>query len=435
MFTALIFILTFLSMIVLSIRKGAVFLFLLYQAYYFFNPPTKWWSYLIPDLSYSFYIVLTLLIVVAINWQNYAENRLRAIPQFQFMYLMVLLYLLASFYAVLPNVHSIASDALLTVAVVVSLVYKVVSTEKHLDYIIGGYILFAGYLGYYISQVGRTSSGRFEGAGMVDSPDGNGVAAAIAPSLIFCLYYFWAKTQLKYRLPLVVIGAFLATAIVQIGSRGAFLGIFVGASVFLFVLFTSKMQRKNQKLGVIMIVLMGLGGVVTVTDEAFWDRMRSIKSEGEERETEVETGATRIEFWKAAIDMAKDHPFGAGASGFIVYSPNYIAENVNTGKRRNRAVHSTWFEVLTEIGYLGAFAFCGMIYYSFYTMMKTARKLKESHSPEKYFKVVAINCALLSFVVIMTFLNRLRAEILYWCILYTATAYNVYVLKAPPKED
>jgi hypothetical protein len=430
MLSVLLFILTIIVTITLAIRQSVVYLFVLYQGYYFYNPQTKWWGGHIPDLSYSFYIVLTLLIITAINWGNLKENKIAAIPQFRFMYFNAFLYSIAWFYAVFPNNHAAALDAILTVTVLVTVVYKLVQTEKHLDIILIGYVTFAGYLGYYISQIGRVSNGRFEGAGMVDSPDANGVGAALAPAVIICLYYLWAITNWKSRLFFSVVIVYLANSLVQISSRGAFLGVAFGCLVFIYILFFSKLQRKNQKKSVIALVFISLIGVAVVTDSAFWERMGSIQTENIEESAEKESGSTRVFFWMAAVDMAKDHPFGAGASGFIYYSNLYIPDSVDTGKSRNRAVHSTWFEVLSEIGYPGAISFLGMIIYSFITIFRTTKKLKKENKVEQYFKVVAIGCALLCFTISMTFLDRFRAEILYWCVLFTAIAYNIFCLKS-----
>jgi len=430
MFSALFFVFTFLCTIALAIRQSAVYLFVLYQAYYFFNPNTKWWGNYIPDIRFSFYIVLTLIIIVLFNWSKLKENKILAIPQFKFMFFTTSLYIFASFYAVLPVIHAIALDAILTITVLVPLVYKLVKTEAHLDIILKGYLIFAGYMGYYVSQFGRTTNGRFEGAGMVDSPDANGVGAALAPAVVICLFYFWNRQKWIPKLTFGLIGLILMNSLVQIGSRGAFLGVFFSCSLFLFKLYFSKMQRKNQKKEVVALVLLGMIGIGVVTDSAFWNRMSTIKSQNLQVAATQESGSTRVFFWLAAIDMAKDHPFGAGASGFIYYSSLYIPETVDTGGSRDRAVHSTWFEVLSEIGYLGILSFTFMILFAFITILRTTKKLKIENRIEPYFKVLAIGCSLFCFVISMTFLNRFRAEILYWCILYTAVAYNIYFLRS-----
>ena len=157
--------------------------------------------------------------------------------------------------------------------------------------------------------------------------------------------------------------------------------------------------------------------------------MSTIKTTNLETATEFESGSTRVFFWKAAIEMAKDHPFGAGASGFIYHAQFYIPIDIDTGKSRNRAVHSTWFEVLSEIGYLGLLSFLCMIYYTLITVALTLKELKNQNKIKEYFLVAAIGCSFLCFIVSMTFLNRFRAEILYWCILFCSIAYNIYVLK------
>jgi hypothetical protein len=118
-----------------------------------------------------------------------------------------------------------------------------------------------------------------------------------------------------------------------------------------------------------------------------------------------------------------------GTRGFDAYAPMYIKETVHTGYSRNRSVHSTWFEVLTELGYLGFLAFCGLITSSFITMKKCRTKLKSENKISDYYKVIAIEGSLMAFMFTATFLNRYRAEILYWCILFTACAYNIYYLK------
>jgi hypothetical protein len=401
----------------------------LYQAYYFFNPKTKWWGSYIPDFSYSFFILLSLLLATVALWPKLKNNRLRDIPQFWFMTFSLLLYSIASFYAVFPSIHAIALDALMTVTVLVFVMYKLVRTEKHLDIILNGYVIYAGYMAYYVSQFGRLSNGRFSGAGMVESPDANGIAAAMAPAVVICLYYLWGCKGIIRKAIYSLIGIYLVNAFVQLGSRGAFLGIALSCSAFLFFLYFSKLRKKNQRLVVLGLVFLGFIGLAVVTDSAFWERMGTIKSQDLSVAAEQESGSTRVYFWLAAWEMAKDHPFGAGASGFIYFSDAYIPQGIDTGASRNRAVHSTWFEVLAEIGYLGMISFILTILSSFIVTIKTVLLLNKKQLIMQYYKAIAIGCALLCFAISMTFLNRFRAEILYWCILFSAISYNIFYIK------
>ena len=161
--------------------------------------------------------------------------------------------------------------------------------------------------------------------------------------------------------------------------------------------------------------------------------MQSILIESELDATR-QTGSTRVFFWQAAWEMAKDYPFGAGYSGFNVNAPQYIPEYVDTGRSANRSVHSTWFETLSEVGYLGLCLFVGLLYSAFSCTQKCKRNLIKAGDYETYHLVVAMQAALLCFMVSMTFLDRMRAEVLYWLILYTACAYHLYVVVEARKE-
>lgn len=417
-----------------SLLISPIFAFVLYQAVYFFNPQQRWWGYMVPDLSYSFYAVILMMVLLVTNWKDAKHNKIFKVPQFKWVFIVLILYWLASFYAVFPTLHGIYFRYFLNTVVIIFVAYKLCDTDKKLDKILYGYIFGAWYIGFVAFQTGRNSyGGRVEGIGTLDSPDANGIAAAIAPSLVLCLYYFWVDKRWFNRLLITIAGAFIANGIILINSRGSFLGIIASLGYFMFYMYFSSFQRQYQKGMAILITVLGLAGAATLIDKSTLERFETITET--KVTTEKETGGTRVLFWLAALDMAKDHPFGAGFQGFNYYAPFYISEEVDTGGNRNRTVHSSWFEALSEIGYLGLFAFCMMFYTAFKSMKQCKIELRKHNMVDQYFKIIALEGALIAFIVAMTFLNRMRAEILYWCILYSACAYNIYVLRAETKNS
>lgn len=416
-----------------SLTRNPVYAFALYEAVYFFNPEQRWWGSMVPDFSYSFFVVLLMIFLLIVNFKRVKENSLLKIPQFRWMYVILTLYGIAYFYSALPDEHYEALVYFLKLIVIVSIAYKLCDSAAKLNYVLYGYIFGAWYIGFVAYQLGRNSGDRVEGIGTVDSPDSNGIAAAIAPTLVMALYYFLTSKNWILKSLFVIAGVFIANGLVLINSRGAFLA--VGASILFFMLhmYFSPFQRKYQKATAIFITVAGLAGAGSLMDDSFIERMKSI--ENIEVNEEQESGATRIEFWKAAFNMAKDHPFGAGNRGFDYYAPQYIPENIDTGRGRNRSVHSTWFEALSEIGYFGLLALFIMLYTAFRSLNYCKKTLKNKNQADEYFKMVAIQAALLAFIVAMTFMNRLRADVLYWLILYSACAYNVYVLKVSVGVD
>jgi hypothetical protein len=427
MLNVLLFIGSYFAGVLFTFRYTPAFAFALYQAIYFFYPQGRWWGAMVPSLSYSFFTVVLMAIALAINFSKTTENKLMLIPPFRWMFLIMLMFIISSTYAVFPVFHNDSMVNFIKLFIIMCIAYKIVIYERDLNIVIGSYIFGSWYISFMVYQVGRNSGDRVEGVGMVDSPDANGTAASIAPSLVLLLYYFWTTKNKLVKGMLAIAGAFIANAIVLINSRGAFLGVAVSIAYFIFHMFFSKFQRKNQKSTVVFLVLFGLAGMAVVADDTFWERMGTISED--KASEEKESGATRTVFWGAAWDMAKDHPMGAGVSGFQFYSSQYIPKNIHTGAGRSRAVHSTWFEALSELGYIGFVALIAMVLSAFHCSRKSRAVLQEQGRVDEYFKMYALEGALIAFLVTMTFLNRLRADVLYWCILYICCAYNIYVLK------
>ena len=434
MLNALLFYLTYAFGFIFSFTINPAIAFALYEAVYFFYPSERWWGYLIPDISYSFYTVLLLLLLVLLNFKQSSQNQLLCNPIFRWIFILLTLYALAYTYAVNSEGHYSATIFYLKLVIIIALAYKLVDTEKKLDIALWGYIFGSWYISVATFQVGRNSGNRVEGIGTVDAPDSNGIAAALAPALVLCLYYFWSTHNKILKLLFTVGGLFIANAIMLINSRGAFLAVSISILYFMIYLYFSKTQKQYQKLSVIIIAIAGLAGTIYLADDSFIRRIQTMQTT--EVDDSTESGATRIIFWKASWNMAKDHPFGAGFRGFDYYAPLYIPEHINTGNSRNRSVHSTWFETLSEVGYVGLVVFLILLYRSYACLKQCKLSLKDdSELINQYFKIVAIEAALLGFIVAMTFMNRMRAEVLYWLFLYAACAYNIYVLKNDKTND
>jgi preprotein translocase subunit Sss1 len=420
----------------LTLIANPAFSFVLYEAVYFFNPAQRWWSYSVPSLSYSFFTVLLMfgaLILKMMRKESNSSNSILAAPQFKWLYLLVILYLIAWTYAARPDLHEPAAINYLKLMIIISVAYKLIDTVKNLDLALWGYVFGAWYVSFLTWQTGRNSGNRVEGIGTVDSPDANGIAAALAPSLVICLYYVWISRNLVAKGLFALGGVFIANALILINSRASFLA--AGASIvfFMFFMYFSSFQRKFQKASAIGLTVIGLAGFLYLADDSFFSRIQTIKNT--EISEEQESHTTRLLFWLAALEMAQDYPFGNGVRGFDYYAPYYIPEDVDTGAHRNRSVHSTWMETLTEIGYPGIIVFLLALYSSFQTTRKCLKVLKEKGDADEYFKIIMLQAACLAYVVAMTFMNRFRAEILYWLILYTACAYNIYVLKGYTEKE
>jgi len=428
MLSVLMFLATLVGGFIFSLRHSIAISFVVYQAIYFFNPEKRWWGNLIPDISYSFFIVLFMAFLVVINNKMTKHNKISSVPPLKWAIVVMIMYTISYFYAIAPEFHYLFMVYFIKLIIIMCLAFKLISSVKDFLYVLNGYIFAAWYVSFYVFQIGRNSGNRVEGVGLVDSPDANGLAAAIAPALVITLYSFWTSKKYIWKAAYAIAGIFIANAIVLINSRGAFLAAAVSIIFFMYYMYTSSFQRKNQKKIAVFITLAGLSGAVYLADEDFINRVTGITEEVDKAE-EQESGATRMIFWKAAWDMTKDHPYGNGYRGFNYLSPLYIPEGIDTGGNRSRSVHSTWFETLTEVGYLGLLFFILMLWSAWKHLNKVRTYLRDNQLVDEYFRIIALQGSLLAFIVAMTFLNRMRAEVLYWLIMFSAAAYNVYVLK------
>ena len=58
------------------------------------------------------------------------------------------------------------------------------------------------------------------------------------------------------------------------------------------------------------------------------------------------------------------------------------------------------------------------------------RAAHQRDDAEAFWTTVGIEAGLLAYLVAASFIDRYRAEMLYWFVMYTACAYNVYVVRA-----
>jgi len=426
---ALLFLMVFFGGIIAALVYSGTAAFVLYQLVYFLNPDDRWWSAVIPGLRYSMVTVLLMMLVLALKYGNYSSlSPWTRMPVFKYMIALVVLYYVAYLFAVNLPLHKGFAFEFTKLVIITMMAYKLIHSERALTACLWAYVTGATYIGYLAWTTGRNSQGRVEGIGMVDAPDANHTAAALVPAAVILMYYAWLG-NMKVRLLAVFCGAFIANGLVLINSRGAFLGVLVSLSIFLFYMLFSRYQRKGQRAAAILMIMVGLVGAVWVTDDLFWERMQTIQSEDQNV-----SGASRVAFWYATFDMLDDHPMGVGIGGYEALAPVYMDDQTRGGVE-HRAVHSMWFQGLAELGWAGFIVFLLLLFSLYRISRQTKRYLLEQENTDAYFKMLALECALIGFLIAGSFIDRFRAEVLYWMILFLAAAVNVYYLQAKAGKD
>lgn len=148
-------------------------------------------------------------------------------------------------------------------------------------------------------------------------------------------------------------------AVIATQSRGGLLGIIAVAGVFAW----RRVENKALLLSVGGAALSVLFIAAGISDRA---------SGGAHEDGIDESAMGRLYAWEAAFYMALSHPLtGVGLDNFL---SNYWSYSQHWDGR-NHAVHSTWFGVLAETGFLGLGAFLTMIGLTVMTALKSVARL------------------------------------------------------------
>jgi len=146
----------------------------------------------------------------------------------------------------------------------------------------------------------------------------------------------------------------------------------------------------------LLAVLLVLSLILPALPSKFWDRMRTIQTYEEEQE---ESALSRVHFWTVAVDMAMINPiFGIGFNG---YNKTYDGYDFSNGKYgHGRSVHSSFFGVLAELGYMGICLYLAILLGAFGACFQV-RRLSRQHLMEAELAkgAAALEASLVAFVV------------------------------------
>ena len=211
-------------------------------------------------------------------------------------------------------------------------------------------------------------------------------------------------------------------------SRGGFLSMSAVSAIWFW--------RSPHKLRTLAAVVIAAALILPVMPQQFWDRMSTITSAGDERDT---SQLSRLHFWQVAAAMANDRPlFGVGHKG---YERAYNDYDFSDGQYlANRAVHSVWFGVLAELGYPGLLLFILIVFGALRSCrrVRKAAQRGEITGPLGAY-AVAFETALVAFMVGGSFVSFQYNEMLWHYFALTIALERVAVAEAAvsrvPREE
>lgn len=209
-------------------------------------------------------------------------------------------------------------------------------------------VLSVGFYGFKGGMFTIATGGAYRvwGATGTDWGSNNGMSMAMLMVIPIAL----ALTTLfisKFK-KLVGLGFALSLFIAALGtqSRGGLIGI-IGMCGF-------AIMRTKKKILILTLVIISLGGGVVFMPQSWHDRMATIQNYENEG-----SANTRLIQWQYAIDISKERPFFGNGFDAFFYQPYYLKHVAD--KDNNRAVHSNYFQVLGEQGYIGLLMYLSLL--------------------------------------------------------------------------
>jgi len=384
MLSAIAFILVVLVGYVLAIVRGPLWGLLAY-VFIYFNPPIpaiNWWADYLPFDRWSLLSTAVLMLSMLIHWKKASDRGLGSGRWTIVFFLLSLIITLTL--AVNPGNAQQLQYALFTYCLIVFIMVKTIMDEKQLRALLTAMVVLAGYVGVNAWLYGERVNDRLEGIGSTDAFGANELGLLLA-SLVPFLAVLLINGRKTERILCLLAAPFILNAFILCNSRGAALALVLATGLCTLVFADRRIRR-----GLVGMTLLTIPVLLWLMDDAFIERLStlvggddtSVYDEPEEDLNELSSG--RIAIWNYGMEMAADHPLGAGPDGFrdlahLYMPPEILVEKGGVGYGR-RAAHNTYLQVIVEQGVAGLAIFvfmCVSVILTLRRSFKLVQKLDE----------------------------------------------------------
>jgi putative inorganic carbon (HCO3(-)) transporter len=334
---------------------------LLYLWYAIFRPQ----DYVYSDLSQFRFSLIIGILVLAPGLFSGRRPRLDS-PLGRCILLFLAGATLAQVDAVKPGVGLQWLDYLLRLGLICLMVQALCDTQQRVLQVVS---VIAGSFAFYSTKAGLLSllgggvrfTDGFGGAFI----DNNGYALGALMVLPFLLVA--AQNPRKWvRLGFVAAIPLTAYAAISTFSRGGFLALVACIAAL------AALQRQRIRIFVIGVPILVAGVALAPVPDGYLDRLQTIRTYQEVGE---DSAISRLHFWQVAWTMAKDHPLGIGLRNFEATYDRYDTTNGRYG--RERSVHNSHLQVLTEAGFIAFAAYLATYFVVFRAAFRARRFARE----------------------------------------------------------
>jgi hypothetical protein len=424
--SAALFMLLFATGCLMALARHPIFGMMTYVLVFYVSPSDRWWGQgAMLGMRWALIAALVTAVAIAIHQPRRPSIPLLRQPLMCGFIAFVGWVALQRMWALAIESHDQLLIYYLKYIVAMYLVYRSVDSELNLKRFMWAHVLGCTYIAWiaFSQQYG----GRFDDFGGAGIGDANSGALTIVTGIIAAAALFLAGSN-KAKLAVTAVMVILVNALVATISRSGFLAFGVAGLVYNY--FAPKRYAKLVRI----LSVAGLALFLLLTNPAYWERIQSLKFQGEQVEG-VDTGSKRLVLAQAQLRMFVEYPFGCGSQCTDALSPQYLDAKQLAGApgEATRSSHNTFMTMLVDHGIPGAIAYLLMVGW----LLRSLGRLRREFRARDDFlaqMLPAVAGGLVAIVVGDLFVQYPKLEIRFWLltiVMLMLSAISARVVSVP----
>lgn len=328
----------------------------------------NWLALMAPHrLTFGFAYTAPFAMIVALaTIAAWLFSRERKIPPFTLLSMLFMMLGIWGIITTLTGIWPAASFIKLDVTIkawAFSLLAMVLLTNrKRMEWMVGVAAFSIAFYGVKGGLWWLATGGQFRVLGPFGTQIGDNNQLALGLIMVLpLLFYLWQiATRPLLRWAVLGCAGLVFVAAVGTYSRGGLLAI---ATVAAFLIWKSRRRLTFMFLGGVMLFV-----AIPFVPDKWVERMDTIQTYQEDQSANL-----RFQWWGMAVRIANDRPIFGG--GYRVFHQPSVYPQYNPGADKIRDVHSAYFEMLGEQGYVGLGLFLAILVTAFLTLTRTIRSI------------------------------------------------------------
>lgn len=281
-------------------------------------------------------------------------------PIFSLLIILNIWFLITTFFSMQPDISWIQWEKVIKIQLIALMIPWIITDKEKIHNFIWVVALSIGYYGIKGGVFTLMTGGGQHVLGPAGSFISGNTEIGLALVMVLPLYWYLYSSSTNKWIKFGLIAAILLIIIAIIGtqSRGAFLAI-ISIAIFLWL-------KSRKKLIPFVVIAFITPMIIIFMPQSWHDRMATINTYEEDG-----SAMGRIKAWTFATQLANARPLtGGGFESFTqenyeTFSPGLIVPKPG-GYVHYPDVHSIYFEILGEHGYIGLiiFLFVGYLCWS-----------------------------------------------------------------------